>query len=549
MRKILLASAAVLGASGGLALAQTFQVPANPSQGQLAAPYAGGASYNSNNNAWGIANTPSGSATAGGLSTYGALGQNFYAVPAPGTVVIRLNGKVEADISAGFTSLDKVTASFTNPATINATTGAITKGNTIIGTYKTNPVAVGAYMRLYPGFDGMSANGIHYGAQIELRENFQPAQQTNGTPGTPSIASPSVNTSAETVFVRRAYTYLSADTLGLVRLGQGDGVVGLFDNCIFTAQCWDAGVGVFQNSSFGSFYPTNAFGGGATNFPWLAQGGAEYGNAKIVYLTPQYYGFDFGVQYAPNQGNSFQDSSPLASFPSTTVSGVSASGVASPALGGDSLISITSGATSNRWYNQTGAGGRFEQTFGAVDVKAYAYYEHAAGEDNVAGGYTTALPGSSAFRSASANALHYDPLSFYQGGLAVTSFGMTASLAYIGGRVNNQLALTPTGGAPTSATVFGLTYLNGPWTAGFATGLIDTQGSANLVGISQRHQFETALGGNYKLAPGAQLVLEYSYYQTHQGGYNFATNSATTSTGAYNDVKGQALLFSTMLTW
>ena len=100
-----------------------------------------------------------------------------------------------------------------------------------------------------------------------------------------------------------------------------------------------------------------------------------------------------------------------------------------------------------------------------------------------------------------------------------------------------------------SATVFGLTYLNGPWTAGFATGLIDTQGSANLVGISQRHQFETALGGNYKLAPGAQLVLEYSYYQTHQGGYNFATNSATTSTGAYNDVKGQALLFSTMLTW
>lgn len=62
MRKILLASAAVLGASGGLALAQTSQVPANPSQGQLAAPYAGGASYNSNNNAWGIANTPSGSA-------------------------------------------------------------------------------------------------------------------------------------------------------------------------------------------------------------------------------------------------------------------------------------------------------------------------------------------------------------------------------------------------------------------------------------------------------------------------------------------------------
>ena len=64
-------------------------------------------SYNSNNNAWGIANTPSGSAAAGGLSTYGALGQNFYAVPAPGTVVIRLNGRSRPTVGAGFTSLDK----------------------------------------------------------------------------------------------------------------------------------------------------------------------------------------------------------------------------------------------------------------------------------------------------------------------------------------------------------------------------------------------------------------------------------------------------------
>ena len=72
----------------------------------------------------------------------------------------------------------------------------------------------------------------------------------------------------------------------------------------------------------------------------------------------------------------------------------------------------------------------------------------------------------------------------------------------------DQLALVPRGGAPTSATGLGLTYINGPWVAGFATGIIDTQGSANLTGISQRHQFETSAGGNYKLAPGVQLVLD-----------------------------------------
>src|SRR4051812_49028258 len=104
MRKILLASAAILAATGSLALAQTA---ANPSQGQLAAPYGAGPAANNNNNnnnnnAWGIANTPSGSSAAGSLSTVYA--PNVNKVPAPGTVVIRLNGRVEVDVGAAFTS-------------------------------------------------------------------------------------------------------------------------------------------------------------------------------------------------------------------------------------------------------------------------------------------------------------------------------------------------------------------------------------------------------------------------------------------------------------
>ena len=389
MRKLLMASAAILGASSSLALAQS-PVPANPSQGQLAAPYAGGASYNSNNNAWGIANTPSGSAAAGGLSTYGALGQNFYAVPAPGTVVIRLNGRVEADVGAGFTSLDKYTMTVTPPPTINATTGAVTAGHPTTVTYKLNNAAVSSYVRLYPGFDGASTNGIHYGAQVELRENFASAQNASGTLASPSIASPSVNTSTETIFVRRSYAYLSTDQAGLIRIGQGDGVIGLFDNCIFTSQCWDAGDGVFQGPGFGADFPQNALGGGATNYPWLAQAGAEYANNKITYLSPQIYGFDLGFQYAPNQGNAYQMSSPLAGF--SSIGGVvgQPTSLASPATGGNSLISTTTGDTSNRWYNQTGVGLRYEHTFGAVDVKTYGFYEHAAGED--AATYTTGVP-------------------------------------------------------------------------------------------------------------------------------------------------------------
>jgi opacity protein-like surface antigen len=109
------------------------------------------------------------------------------------------------------------------------------------------------------------------------------------------------------------------------------------------------------------------------------------------------------------------------------------------------------------------------------------------------------------------------------------------------------LGLLQSGGAPMSATVFGLTYINGPWTLGFATGIIDSQGNqGSLVGVSQRHQFETSIGGNYKVAPGVNVVLEYSYYQTHQGDFNFITG---TTGAANNDVKTQGLVLTTMLTW
>src|SRR6201747_1987646 len=156
MRKLLMASAAILGASGSLALAQT----ANPNQGQLAAPYGAGPASNNNNNAWGIANTPTGAAAAGTLSTIYA--PNVNAVPAPGTIVIRLNGRVEADVTALYSGVN---------------TGVNANGTP--NGFKVNPVGITSYMRLYPGFDGVAANGLRYGAAVEVRENFGAA--TTGT--------------------------------------------------------------------------------------------------------------------------------------------------------------------------------------------------------------------------------------------------------------------------------------------------------------------------------------------------------------------------------
>ena len=105
MRKLLMASAAILGATSTLALAQAPIAPAGATQGQYAGPYGAGPAANNNNNAWGIANTPTGSAAAGALS--GSIySPNVIAVPAPGTVVIRINGRVETDFVATYTSAD-----------------------------------------------------------------------------------------------------------------------------------------------------------------------------------------------------------------------------------------------------------------------------------------------------------------------------------------------------------------------------------------------------------------------------------------------------------
>src|SRR5476649_2229231 len=102
MRKLLLASAAMLGATSGIASAQA-PVPATanmmmaPSQGMMALPWVQGPTANNNNNSYGTPSTYTGGA---------AYGKN--AVPTPGTVVIRLNGKVEVDAVASWTSASKV---------------------------------------------------------------------------------------------------------------------------------------------------------------------------------------------------------------------------------------------------------------------------------------------------------------------------------------------------------------------------------------------------------------------------------------------------------
>jgi len=517
MRKLLLTSAAMLGTVAGVASAQT-PVPAastlmmQPSQGQVALPWNQGPAVNNNNNAYGMPSTYAGSA---------AYGKN--AVPTPGTVVIRLNGRLQAAMQAEWST-----------------------NNQVLG-FKTNPIVFTSYVRLYPGVDGMAANGLRYGAGVELRENFpgstaQPAPALGSATGAASAtsaalgsAAPSGSTysSGQTIFVRRAFAYLAADNFGLLRLGTGDGVIGLFDPGIFSGAGYDGGLGGLNGAQTQGSGVT-----GANAVPFvLAQAGAEYGNVKLVYLSPQFFGLDFGVQYAPSMGNGFS---------SCTTAGFGCN-------------SLTTGNSPTRWYNQVAVGARWQGTFGPVGVGVYAVYETAGKETY--------------FGPASNNGFGflgttYDNLSFVNAAGYVrvnTPVGLiTASADYIGGAVNGQLAMRPTGGVSQNQLLFGLSWRNGPFVLGTQVEFVDSQGAAQLTGVSQRREFALSVGGNWALAPGLNLFAEYQYEYRHQGGFDFVTNSlgsrtgvvgsgpagaATWKAGATRDAHGQAILIGTSVSW
>ena len=95
MRKYLLAGVATLGAAGFAGTAFGQSAPPSPTEGTIIAAPSGGPSYVNNNNNYQAAMLP-----------------GPVANPTPGTIVIHVNGKVQVDCQANWTSADSRIASF-----------------------------------------------------------------------------------------------------------------------------------------------------------------------------------------------------------------------------------------------------------------------------------------------------------------------------------------------------------------------------------------------------------------------------------------------------
>ena len=300
------------------------------------------------------------------------------------------------------------------------------------------------------------------------------------------------------MFVRRAFVYLAGDNWGLIRMGQTDGVTGIFDNGITTGQ--QAGFGLFNGDA------PNMFAGNGPTYPWYTQQGAEYGSNKIVYLSPQIAGFDFGFDYAANTGNQeFCGCVAQAGTPNLS-----------------STITPPGGA---RYQNLYVGGVRYQGTFGPVAAYAWGAYLGSGHiqYNGILGGQALAITtegGPSVVQGSQYNGA-FNNLSAGFGGVALTYAGWTVAGAWQGGQYNGIMTLKPQNAHGAEAWVASIYYSNGPFGAGVTYYQFDSQGAVGLTGLSQRHEDAFGVGGTYAVAPGLLTFAEYLYGSRQQAGFDF----------------------------
>jgi hypothetical protein len=419
-------------------------------------------------------------ATLTGLVGYAgcdaAMAQTAPAAQSPGSITVRLNGRVNWYAGIEASSLDN-----------NSSTGEKTSTDNFLG-----------YLRLYPGFDGVAANGLHYGAAAEIRING------------------GESASAETLYVFQAYGYLGLPQLGQVSFGQQNGPSVLFETGTFEGfndGGWNGDIEGMIPTAANPVYP----------FP---DSGSQYDQAtdKIVYLSPTLAGFQFAIGFTPNQTASNYTDAPTS--------------VATPIIGGQprNLIDV---------------GGQFTKTFGPVGVQLGADWT-TAGQVAYSGPATAATPTS--FHNLN---IISGGATVTVAGLTV---GGNSSYGAFNMADGDTFQLEPDGGTNAVGWLAGAQYTMGPLVFGASffrfnqtgdlPGGVDTGSGATITsaGLTTGQQQNTgvAAGATYTLVPGVSLFVDYLYGTREQGGYDFQTGNAGT---ANNNVQSQLFGVGTQIQW
>lgn len=412
-----------------------------------------------------------------------------------------------------------------------------------LGTNRQSGFGLNELVRLYPGFDGVTASGWTYGASIELRQdNFDPPG--GGTNGSTSAA----NRARGAVYVRRQWGYLGSPSWGSLRFGTQGGPAALFLT------------GTMQNFNDGGFNG-DAQRGLAANaqIPWPFADVDDIGQGdKLVYLSPALDTgatgrFDGGISFEPGTGGvSFND-------------GNCPAAIAAPGYGCDRLSSSVDAAESARRRDTIEVALRWRAVIGAVGLAAQVAY--------IGGGHVN-YDGPAVTGNLLTTPVYYQRQIGYSGlsvgdiGLAATYAGVQVGANVQHGRYNSSdalgngatLALLPKGGKNATAWIAGASYSLGPAVLGASYLSQDSQGAFLPQGgtsaeaalsapsvLGRRHETGVAAGGTLKLVPGVAMFLSYLHGEREQANYDFVTGRAGATT--HNAVGADVLTLGTSLTW
>ena len=311
---------------------------------------------------------------------------------------------------------------------------------------------------------GRTADGLIYGADLVLNidGNRPPADILGGRSAISNRA----------VEWDEMYTFVALPSLGRLEFGDQDGAVSQL-RVISAIEGFGSG-GV--NGDLGSF---------ATTRPVFFESG-QLGlddATKIIYLSPQFFGFDFGASFAWNLGDGRRGCGTLSTACQTLKS---------------------TNENINRARNIFDFALRYRGTLGPVAFAANGGVTLGSAVDII-------------------GAADYKAPRVYNIGATATFAGFTVGAEYLWGRINTggMTGLLRNAQADSDGArqyLIGATYTFGPFVVGAHYYNLKTEGSQAITADRTDEGF--AFGGRYTLAPGLQLVGEYVEMKARERGNN-----------------------------
>jgi hypothetical protein len=398
--------------------------------------------------------------------------------PAPGTVTVRIKAALWVEGSYGTDPLQKV------------------------GTTKNSGVLLGSYMRIYPSFDGVAANGVQYGATTEVRMNSGGLGNTGGG----SSSNP-----GNALFMRRGNGYVGTPALGRLYFGP--------ENSALARQAAGSTMEDFDyNGGFNGDIPSSWSGNTSPNFAFM-RASNQYTANKLVYLSPAFAGFTFGVSFTP-----------------TWSTGDFACAAAGASAQCSSVSSVAGGSSAPKNVYDVSLG--YAGSFGPAAIKAFVGYQGSGHIIDSTASITKVAQYKNQSIGAAGGRVTIGPVAF--GGQI--NFGQENANGGNGLiRQGQRNATNIVAGAQYTigTLIFGFQYVNELSGGNYSSNAAFTR--------SQLHEQGIAIGGAWDWAPGATAYGTVAYSQRHQYGWNFASGTGNTNIG--NSVQNRGIQFGNVFHW